>query len=142
MTVTGIHRSAEDISDNPEAMVLLTSAFHDRYGDQIVHCDCSFWIAASRSDADAIAAALPAVIGDYPLAIQEVQEPSANPGGSIRYPWHWRSAHCRLRPSSPRLRRCSSSHRPWPVTSAATDPPPRHSQPSVRHDRKSFAGGR
>ena len=44
--VTGIHRSAEDISDNPEGIVLLTPAFHDRYGDQIVHCDCSFWIAA------------------------------------------------------------------------------------------------
>jgi ABC-type lipoprotein release transport system permease subunit len=75
VVVTGIHRSAEDISDNPEAMVLLTPGFHDRYGDQIVHCDCSFWIAASRSDADAIAAALPAVIGDYPLAVQEVDGP-------------------------------------------------------------------
>ncbi len=73
--VTGIHRSAEDISDNPEGIVLLTPAFHDRYGDQIVHCDCSFWIAASRSDADAIATALPAVIGDYPLAVQEVDGP-------------------------------------------------------------------
>ena len=70
--VTGIHRSAEDVSDNPEGIVLLTPAFHDRYGDQIVHCDCSFWIGAPRSDADAIAAALPAVIGDYPLAVQEV----------------------------------------------------------------------
>jgi ABC-type lipoprotein release transport system permease subunit len=75
VVVTGIHRSAEDISDNPEAMVLLTPAFHDRYGDQIVHCDCSFWIAASRSDADGIAAALPAVIDDYPLAVQEVDGP-------------------------------------------------------------------
>jgi ABC-type lipoprotein release transport system permease subunit len=75
VVVTGIHRSAEDISDNPEAMVLLTPGFHDRYGDEIVHCDCSFWIAASRSDADAIAAALPAVIGDYPLAVQEVDGP-------------------------------------------------------------------
>ena len=75
VVVTGIHRSAEDISDNPEATVLLTPAFHDEYGDQIVHCDCSFWIAASRSDADAIAAALPAVIGDYPLAVQEVDGP-------------------------------------------------------------------
>lgn len=73
--VTGIHRSAEDISDNPEGIVLLTPAFHDRYRDQIVHCDCSFWIAASRSDADAVAAALPAVIGDYPLAVQEVDGP-------------------------------------------------------------------
>ena len=75
VVVTGIHRSAEDISDNPEAMVLLTPAFRDRYGDQIVHCDCSFWIAASRSDADSIAAALPAVVGDYPLAVQEVDGP-------------------------------------------------------------------
>ena len=73
--VTGIHRSAEDISDNPEGMVLLTPAFHDHYGDQIVHCDCSFWIAAARSDAKAISAALPAVIGDYPLAVQEVDGP-------------------------------------------------------------------
>ena len=73
--VTGIHRSAEDISDNPEGIVLLTPAFHDRYRDQIVHCDCSFWIAASRSDANAVAAALPAVIGDYPLAVQEVDRP-------------------------------------------------------------------
>lgn len=75
VVVTGIHRSAEDISDNPEGFVLLTPAFHDRYRDQIVHCDCSFWIAASRSDTDGIAAALPAVIGDYPLAIQEVDGP-------------------------------------------------------------------
>jgi ABC-type lipoprotein release transport system permease subunit len=75
VVVTGIHRSAEDISDNPEAMVLLTPAFHDLYEDQIAHCDCSFWIAASRSDADAIAAVLPAVIGDYPLAVQEVDGP-------------------------------------------------------------------
>ena len=70
--VTGIHRSAEDVSDNPEGIVLLTPAFHDRYADQIIHCDCSFWIGAQRSDADAIAAALPAVIGEYPLAVQEV----------------------------------------------------------------------
>ena len=72
--VTGIHRSAEDVSDNPEGIVLLTPAFHDRYSDQVIHCDCSFWIGAQRSDADAIAAALPAVIGDYPLAVQEVDD--------------------------------------------------------------------
>lgn len=75
VVVTGIHRSAEDISDFPEAMVLLTPTFHQQYGDRIVHCDCSFWVAASRSDADAIAAALPALIGDYPLAVQKVDGP-------------------------------------------------------------------
>jgi ABC-type lipoprotein release transport system permease subunit len=73
--VTGIHRSAEDVSDNPEGIVLLTPAFHDRYGDQIIHCDCAFWIGARRSDADAIAASLPAVIGEYPLAVQKVDGP-------------------------------------------------------------------
>jgi ABC-type lipoprotein release transport system permease subunit len=73
--VTGIHRSAEDVSDNPEGIALLTPAFHDRYKDQIIHCDCSFWIGAQRSDADGITAALPAVIGDYPLTVQAVDGP-------------------------------------------------------------------
>jgi ABC-type lipoprotein release transport system permease subunit len=75
VVVTGIHRTAEDISDNPEGMVLLTPEFHDRYGDQIVHCDCSFWVGASRTDANAVTAALPAVIGEYPLAVQAVDDP-------------------------------------------------------------------
>ncbi len=83
VVVTGIHRSAEDISDNPEAMVLLTPAFHDRYGDQIVHCDCSFWIAASRSDADSIAAALPAVSRRLPARRPGSRRAGANPCGSI-----------------------------------------------------------
>ena len=138
VVVTGIHRSAEDISDNPEAIVLLTPAFHDRYGDQIVHCDCSFWIAASRSDADGIAAALPAVIGDYPLAVQEVDGPVRT---RVDRSVALEVGALQIAALSPRSRRCSSSPRPSPVTSAATDPRHRHLRRSARHDRQSSADG-
>lgn len=68
--VAAVVRNAEDISDNPEAVVFLTNAFHATYGNQIAKCDCSFWIRAAPHDVTAVVAALPSVFGDYPLVVQ------------------------------------------------------------------------
>ena len=63
---------AEDISDDPEPIVVLSTAFHDAYADQIAHCDCSFAIAADQADVAAVTAAIEGLIGDYPLAVHEI----------------------------------------------------------------------
>ena len=70
--IVGIHRAADDISDNPHPFVVLSAAFHDAYADQIAHCDCSFSIAADRSDVAAVSAAIEAAVGDLPLAVHEI----------------------------------------------------------------------
>ena len=69
--IVGIHRAADDISDNPHPNVVLSPAFHDAYADQIAHCDCSFSIATDHADVDAVTTAIEGVVGDYPLAVHE-----------------------------------------------------------------------
>ena len=65
-------RTAEDVSDNSEPILYLTDAFRETYGNQVVHCDCSFWVRAEPEDVAAVSAALPSAFGDYRLVVQPV----------------------------------------------------------------------
>lgn len=72
--IVGVYRSAEDVSDNSEPAILLSSEFHATYADRIAHCDCALWIGANTSDLDRIAGELTARFGDKPLVVERVRD--------------------------------------------------------------------
>ena len=68
--VVGVFRSAEDVSDNSEPMVILTDAFRREYGDRVAKCDCALWVRAATEDVPAVSAALPSTYAGDPLLVE------------------------------------------------------------------------